>query len=84
MPDFKPLGDTVLFRPVEIGALKLQHRIVQSPCTRMRGTKESDGVWACDDINVEYYAQRANKGGFQVTEATNISRLVRRGHPNSR
>jgi 2,4-dienoyl-CoA reductase-like NADH-dependent reductase (Old Yellow Enzyme family) len=74
---FKPLIDTVLFEPLQIGSLKLDHRIVQSPCTRMRGTKESEGVWAPDDINVEYYSQRANKGGLQITEATNISRLVR-------
>jgi 2,4-dienoyl-CoA reductase-like NADH-dependent reductase (Old Yellow Enzyme family) len=73
---FKPLADTALFEPVQIGALKLDHRIVQAPLTRMRGTKESEGVWAPDDINVEYYAQRATKGGFQLTEATNISRLV--------
>jgi hypothetical protein len=79
---FKPLADTVLFTPVQIGALKLEHRIVQSPLTRMRGTKESEGVWACGDINVEYYAQRASKGGFQITEATNISRLVSFGSPS--
>jgi len=73
---FKPLADTVLFSPIEIGALKLEHRIVQSPCTRMRGIKESEGVWACGDINAEYYSQRTSKGGLQITEATNISRLV--------
>lgn len=73
---FKPLADTVLFKPVEIGALKLEHRIVQAPLTRMRGTKESDGVWLPGDLHVEYYSQRASKGGFQLTEATNISRLV--------
>jgi len=72
----KPLADTELFKPAQIGALKLSHRIVQAPLTRMRGTKESEGVWAPGDINVEYYGQRANKGGFQLTEATNISRLV--------
>ena len=73
---FKPLTDTALFKPVQIGALKLDHRIVQAPLTRMRGTKESEGVWAPGDMSVEYYAQRASKGGFQLTEATNISRLV--------
>ncbi|KAG0651219.1 Nicotinate catabolism cluster hxnS [Hyphodiscus hymeniophilus] len=71
---FKPLADTVLFTPVEIGALKLQHRIIQAPLTRMRGVKESEGVWAPGDLAVEYYSQRANKGGLQFTEATNISR----------
>ena len=76
MPAFKALGETALFKPVEIGAFKLEHRIVQGPCTRMRGTLESPGVWFPDDIYVEYYSQRASKGGLQLTEATNITRLV--------
>jgi 2,4-dienoyl-CoA reductase-like NADH-dependent reductase (Old Yellow Enzyme family) len=40
----------------------------------MRGTKESDGIWVPGDLNVEYYSQRASKGGFQLTEACPISR----------
>tara|TARA_R110002060_G_scaffold67215_3_gene75994 strand:+ start:417 stop:704 length:288 start_codon:yes stop_codon:yes gene_type:complete len=72
----KPLAGTALFTPIEIGSLKLEHRIIQAPLTRMRGVKESDGVWAPGDIAVEYYGQRASKGGLQLTEATNISRLV--------
>ncbi len=71
-----PLAGTALFTPIEIGSLKLEHRIIQAPLTRMRGVKESDGVWAPGDIAVEYYGQRASKGGLQLTEATNISRLV--------
>ncbi len=73
---FTPLAGTALFTPVQLGALKLEHRLVLSPLTRMRGTKESDGVWAPADLNVEYYSQRASKGGFMLTEATPISRLV--------
>lgn len=42
----------------------------------MRGSKEAEGVWYCDDINVQYYGERASKGGLLLTEATNISRLV--------
>lgn len=70
---FKALADTAIFTPIQLGSLKLDHRIVQAPLTRMRGVKESDGVWAPGDIAVEYYSQRANKGGLQLTEATNIS-----------
>jgi len=73
---FKPLAGTTLFSPLQIGAVKLEHRIVQAPCTRMRGELESEGIWAPGDIMVEYYAQRASKGGLLLTEATNISRLV--------
>ena len=74
---FKPLADTALFTSVKIGVLNLEHRIVLAPLTRMRGTKEFDGVWAPGNLAVEYYAQRASKGGLLLTEATNISRGVR-------
>lgn len=65
-----------LFQPLRLGALSLSHRVVQAPCTRMRSTKESDGVFVPNDLNVEYYSQRASEGGFMLTEATPISRYV--------
>lgn len=66
-----------LFQPLRLGALSLSHRVVQAPCTRMRSTKESDGVFVPNELNVEYYSQRASAGGFMLTEATPISRYVR-------
>lgn len=66
----------MLFKPLKLGALNLEHRVMMAPLTRMRGTKESDGVYVPSDLNVEYYSQRASKGGFQLTEACPISRLV--------
>jgi hypothetical protein len=65
-----------LFQPLRLGALSLSHRVVQAPCTRMRSTKESEGVFVPNDLNVEYYSQRASAGGFMLTEATPISRYV--------
>lgn len=65
-----------LFEPLRLGTLSLSHRIVQAPCTRMRSSKESDGVFVPNDLNVEYYSQRASEGGLLLTEATPISRLV--------
>lgn len=76
-PGFKPLKDTALFTPFKLGALDLEHRIVQAPLTRMRATKESDGVFVPMDLHVEYYGQRATKGGLQLTEATDIAKYVR-------
>jgi 2,4-dienoyl-CoA reductase-like NADH-dependent reductase (Old Yellow Enzyme family) len=73
---FKPLKDTPLFSLLKLGSLNLEHRIVQAPLTRMRATKESDGVTVPNDLNVEYYAQRASKGGLQLTEATDICKYV--------
>lgn len=66
-----------LFQPLRVGALSLNHRVVLAPLTRMRSTKESDGVYVPNDLNVEYYSQRASPGGLMLTEATPISRLVR-------
>jgi 2,4-dienoyl-CoA reductase-like NADH-dependent reductase (Old Yellow Enzyme family) len=42
----------------------------------MRATKESDGVFVPKDLHVEYYGQRASKGGLQLTEATDIAKFV--------
>ncbi|KAL3477101.1 hypothetical protein BJX99DRAFT_246416 [Aspergillus californicus] len=64
-----------LFTPLRLGAFSLQHRVIQAPCTRMRATKESDGVFVPNELNVQYYEQRASKGGLMLTEATPISRL---------
>ncbi|KAJ5739789.1 hypothetical protein N7533_012573 [Penicillium manginii] len=69
-----------LFQPLHLGALSLSHRVVQAPCTRMRSTKESEGVFVPNDLNVEYYSQRASAGGFMLTEATPISRYAA-GYP---
>lgn len=72
----KPLENTLLFQPLKLGGLHLEHRVLMAPLTRMRGSKISDGVYAPGDLNVEYYSQRASKGGFQLTEACPISRYV--------
>lgn len=71
-----PLSSTKLFKPLQLGPLNLEHRVIMAPLTRMRASKESDGVFVPNDLNVEYYSQRASKGGFQLSEATPISRLV--------
>jgi 2,4-dienoyl-CoA reductase-like NADH-dependent reductase (Old Yellow Enzyme family) len=65
-----------LFESLRLGALPLKHRVILAPCTRMRASKESEGVYVPNDLNVEYYSQRASDGGFMLTEATPISRHV--------
>jgi len=74
---FKPLADTLLFTPLRVGRMNLEHRVVMAPCGRLRATRLSEGVWTTNDLTVEYYSQRASKGGLIVTESTPISRLVR-------
>lgn len=58
-----------LFDPVQLGDLKLSNRIVMAPMTRSRAG-EGD---APNDLNVEYYRQRAT-AGLIVTEGTYPSR----------
>lgn len=73
---FKPLKETALFSPFTLGPLNLEHRIVQAPLTRMRASKEGEGIYVPKELHVEYYGQRATEGGLQLTEATDIAHFV--------
>lgn len=79
-PPYVPLRETALFKPTKLGRITLEHCIVQAPLTRMRATKESDGIHVPGDLTLEYYKQRASKGGLQLTEATDISHYAS-GYP---
>jgi len=57
---------TKLFTAVKVGPYEISHRVVLAPLTRMRA--EAGAIPG--DLMVEYYAQRASKGGFMVGEAT--------------
>jgi N-ethylmaleimide reductase len=57
----------MLFTPVQLGRLKLGHRVVMAPLTRMRSEGTVPGRLA-----VDYYGQRASYGGLIVSEATQI------------
>jgi N-ethylmaleimide reductase len=63
-----------LFTPVSIGNLKLTHRVVMAPLTRSRADLPDD---VPNDLMVEYYSQRASRGGLIVGEATTISTSAR-------
>src|SRR6201981_767517 len=58
-----------LFTSTQIGPYRLSHRVVMAPLTRMR----SDPGDIPSDLMVEYYTQRASKGGLIVSEATPVS-----------
>jgi N-ethylmaleimide reductase len=60
---------STLFSPSELGPYHLSHRVVMAPLTRMR----SDPGDIPSDLMVEYYAQRASKGGLIISEATPVS-----------
>ncbi|TBU61591.1 NADH:flavin oxidoreductase/NADH oxidase [Dichomitus squalens] len=59
-----------LFSPIQVGDLKLAHRVVLAPLTRFR----NDDAHVPTDLGVEYYSQRASvPGTLLITEATFIS-----------
>lgn len=64
------LDASILFSPFQLGDLELRNRIVMAPLTRNRATKGAD---APNDLNAEYYRQRAS-AGLIISEATQISR----------
>ncbi len=59
-----------LFSPLQLGEVTLAHRVVMAPLTRMRSRQPGN---VPQDLNVEYYSQRATSGGLIITEATQIS-----------
>lgn len=62
-----------LFSPLKIGSQTLAHRIVMAPLTRMRAA-QPDNIPQL--INVEYYQQRASKGGLIISEGAQISPMA--------
>lgn len=64
-----PLKGTSLFKPIKLGRMELQHRVVLAPLTRLRNED-----FIPTPRMVEYYRQRSTRPGtFIVTEATLIS-----------
>lgn len=64
-----PTDASILFQPLQLGDIEIKNRIVMAPLTRNRATHGND---APNDLNAEYYTQRAG-AGLIVTEATQIS-----------
>ncbi len=63
-----------LFTPLELGPVRLAHRVVMAPLTRLRSRQPGD---VPDTLNALYYGQRASVGGLIITEATAISPAAR-------
>lgn len=70
--------DSGLFKPLTIsnGNITLEHRVVHAPLTRNRGEPlnpsstpdHPNRIWIPGDAVVEYYSQRATKGGLIISE----------------
>jgi N-ethylmaleimide reductase len=59
-----------LFNPVRVGAFDLSHRIVLAPLTRMRSEMPGN---IPGRAMADYYAKRATRGGFLISEATYVT-----------
>ncbi|WP_120499504.1 alkene reductase [Roseovarius sp. EL26] len=64
------MSTTHLFKPITIGKIALNHRMVLAPMTRIRA---DEATLAPTDLTTLYYAQRASQGGLLITEAVHIS-----------
>jgi N-ethylmaleimide reductase len=59
----------LLFSPLKLGAFTLEHRVVHAPTTRLR----SDPDESPSAMMVDYYRQRASRGGLIITESAHPS-----------
>lgn len=65
------MSSSLLFKPLKVGNVTLQHRVVMAPLTRYRSTKKAH---VPHDFVKTYYGQRASTPGtFLITEATLIA-----------
>jgi len=62
------MSKELLFRPLQLGALRLPNRIIMAPLTRMRAGANSVPT----AMNAKYYAQRAS-AGLIISEGTAVS-----------
>ncbi len=58
-----------LFQPLQVGAFKLDHRVVMAPLTRMRASTPGN---IPNDMNALYYQQRATPNGLIIAEASQV------------
>ncbi|KAI0319171.1 FMN-linked oxidoreductase [Amylostereum chailletii] len=64
------VSDPLLFQPIQVGEITLQHRVVMAPLTRFR----ANATHAMGDLNRTYYEQRAHTPGtLIITEATVVA-----------
>ncbi len=62
------MSNSSLLTPVKLGAIELKNRIIMAPLTRNRAGEGN----VPQDLNVEYYKQRAT-AGLIITEASQVS-----------
>lgn len=68
--------EKAILSPIKIGNTILDHRVVLAPLTRLRASVDAVPT----DMMLDYYTQRASKGGLLLTECTAVSPTAR-GYP---
>jgi N-ethylmaleimide reductase len=68
-----------LFKPLQLGAISLSHRVVMAPLTRMRAGALDN---LPTELSIEYYRQRASIGGLIISEASQVSQTGQ-GYPTT-
>ncbi|WP_372760476.1 NADH:flavin oxidoreductase [Litorivivens sp.] len=72
------MNHSVLFQPLDLGALTLKNRIVMAPMTRNMSPGNIPGPQS-----LEYYRRRAEGGvGLIITEGTCINHIAANGYPD--
>ncbi|MGJ8662749.1 MAG: 12-oxophytodienoate reductase, partial [Marinicella sp.] len=67
-----------IFKPFELGSLKLKNRIVMAPMTR-----SSSPAHVPNQMNIDYYQRRAaNDVGLIISEGTCVGHKAANGYPN--
>ena len=64
------MSSEILFTPLDLRGHMLRNRIVMAPLTRNRAIHGTD---VPQQLNAEYYSQRAGDAGLIISEATQIS-----------
>ena len=62
-------GVEKLLSPVQLGAISLLHRVVHAPTTRLRAAEDHSP----SEMMMDYYRQRASRGGLLITESVHPS-----------
>ncbi|WOL19835.1 12-oxophytodienoate reductase 5 [Canna indica] len=78
------MADISLLSSYKMSKLDLSHRVVMALLTRCRSygnVHQPDWIISITGCNV-YYSQRATKGGFLITEATEVSDTAQ-GYPKT-
>ena len=69
---------SALFKPLRVGAMNLQHRVVMAPLTRFRANKDH----VHGELAKKYYSQRSSIPGSLIISEGTVIAPQGGGYPN--